>query len=101
MYPTMGGTAQADSMASPNLSSSITGLGAAPQEAMQQPNPSATKAQLLVDSFGNIFTQLDSLASQFPGASNEFNLAKDALKNWLVKASDSIVSEGVGNSATY
>lgn len=97
-YPLVG--TATNSMASPSYANPISSMGA-PQETVQQPNPSAAKAQQLVDSFGQIFTPLNDLAGQFPGASNEFNMVVEALKNWLAKASDSIASEGGGNSPTY
>lgn len=98
-FPT-GGTAQADSMASPSYANPISSMGA-PEPPVQQPDPSSTKAQQLVNNFGNIFTQLNDLAGQFPGAGDKFNLVVESLKNWLAAASDSIASEGGGNSTTY
>lgn len=99
-FPT-GGTAQADSLSSPSYANPISSMGAPQEPPVQQPNPSATKAQQLIDNFGNIFTQLNDLAGQFPGASDKFNLVVDSLKNWLAAASDSIASEGGQNSGTY
>ena len=97
-YPAMP-TAQSNSP-SPMYSNSISSMGSAPQPE-QQSDPSANKAQMLVDNFGQIFQQLNTLAGQYPGAADKFNLVVEALKNWLATASDSIVSEGGGNSATY
>ena len=99
-YP-VAGTAQTNSLASPSYADPISSMGMAPQENVQQPNPTATKAQQLVDNFGGIFTQLNDLAGQFPGASDKFNLVVESLKNWLAAASDSIASEGGQNSGTY
>src|SRR5258705_11766348 len=99
-FPT-GGNVQTDSMANPSPSNTISSLGS-PQESLpQQPNPSATKAQELIDNFGNIFQQLNTLAGSFPGAGAEFNMVVESLENWLAKASDSIASEGGGNLPTY
>jgi hypothetical protein len=97
-YPV--GGMQSDSMAAnPAPSNTISSLGAPPP--VQQPNPSANKAQELINNFGNIFQQLNTLAGSYPGAGAEFNLVVESLKNWLAKASDSIASEGGMNSPTY
>jgi hypothetical protein len=101
MYPAVG-NAQTEGAVNPSPANNISSLGAPPQENLpQQPNPQAAKSEELINNFGQVFQQLNTLASSFPGASAEFNMVVDALKAWLAKASDSAASEGVGNSPTY
>jgi len=103
MYPTIT-TAQAASPANPNNNAPIganpiLSMGAPEPPAEQYPDNGNNEAAQLIDEFGNIFSQLKNLAAKYPVANTEFAGVTDALKSWLAKAGDSIVSGGGGNSA--
>lgn len=97
----MFGNGSPPQMGSPTLSNSISSMGspqATPES--QKPNPQQDQASNLINRFGVIFQDLQTLQSDIPGGDTEFNLVKDALKNWLAAKSDGITNSG-GESATY
>jgi hypothetical protein len=94
------GNGQMGNYGSPALSTEISSMGAPEIPVEQKPNPQQSKAIDLINRFGEVHQNFKNLQASFPGAETEFSEVENALKNWLVKARDSILNSG-GESATY
>ncbi len=84
--------------ATPNLYNQVSSMGMPQTSPNEKPIDQVSPAEKLINSFGSVVKDFQTLSSEYPNASSEFNEVVKALKNWLAKASDGISSGNGGES---
>jgi len=84
--------------ATPALYNQVSSLGMPQNSPNEKPVETVSPAEKLINSFGSVVNDFQTLSTQYPNASAEYNEVVKALKNWLAKASDGISSGNGGES---